>query len=240
MSVDVMQSDFLACRRVQRRTFTASVVVHAVILALLLRGGAPDIGEGEELTEVSLLESSAPQPAAAPAAPAPPAPVTQKGVMRVREDEAGPEGTTRGTAPLALSRGGNGGGRDLRLAQLPADRPAPPSASPPPKAVSKQALSGISLAGPIADRPVLSAVRPEYPDWAKQEAVEGSVTLQFVVLSDGTLKPNVMVEKTAGFGDFDDNAIAALRQWRFAPLARGRTGDQWGTITFHFRLADAR
>jgi TonB family protein len=82
-------------------------------------------------------------------------------------------------------------------------------------------------------------VVPEYPEWAKREAVEGSVTLYFVVRSDGTVKENVVIQKTAGFGDFDENARLALRGWLFEPLRGGRTGEQWGTITFHFRLRDA-
>ena len=99
-------------------------------------------------------------------------------------------------------------------------------------------MAGASLAGPIADRKVLSTDVPDYPEWAKREAVEGSVTLYFVVRPDGTVKENVVVQKTAGFGEFDDNARAALLAWRFEPLHGGRTGEQWGTITFHFRLRD--
>jgi TonB family protein len=47
------------------------------------------------------------------------------------------------------------------------------------------------------------------------------------------------VQKTAGFGDFDDSARAALAAWKFEPLRGGRTGEQWGTITFHFRLRES-
>jgi TonB family protein len=146
------------------------------------------------------------------------------------------------TAPLELARGGGGRGSapNLALAALPAEKPSARATAPPPRALARQSLSGVSLAGPIADRPVLSAARPDYPDWAKAEAVEGSVTLYFIVRPDGTVKEIVMIQKTAGFQDFDDNASDALRAWRFAPLAPGRTGDQWGTITFHFRLAEAR
>jgi len=93
--------------------------------------------------------------------------------------------------------------------------------------------------GPVADRPVLFHSLPNYPDWAKREAVEGSVTLYFVVRPNGSVKENVMIQKTAGFGDFDENARVALSRWRFEPLRGGRTGEQWGTITFHFRLRNA-
>ena len=73
---------------------------------------------------------------------------------------------------------------------------------------------------------------------AKSEGVEGTVTLYFIVRPDGSVRENIVVQKTAGFGDFDESARAALRAWRFQPLRDGRVGDQWGTITFQFRLSD--
>jgi TonB family protein len=69
--------------------------------------------------------------------------------------------------------------------------------------------------------------------------VEGAVTLYFVVRPDGGVKENILVQKTAGFEDFDENARVALRAWRFKPLAPGQSGEQWGTITFRYRLSSA-
>ena len=46
----------------------------------------------------------------------------------------------------------------------------------------------------------------------------------------------VRVEKTTGFADFDRNAVAALAGWRFQALTKGAAHEQWGTITFRFRL----
>lgn len=141
---------------------------------------------------------------------------------------------------LALGRGGGGGLGPARAADVavPAmvEKPAPAKES---DASARRSVAGASLAGPIADRPVLHVVTPAYPDWAKRDGVEATVTLYFVVRSDGSVKENVLVQKTAGFSDFDDNARAALTAWRFEPLHGGRTGEQWGTITFHYRLRDA-
>ena len=163
-----------------------------------------------------------------------------------------PGGT--GTAPVKLTRGGGGSGPPLELsrggtggtsAALSAatvsgagksEASAPAEAG---QATAQRTIAGASLMGPVADRPVLFYSLPTYPDWAKREAVEGSVTLYFVVRPDGSVKENVLVQKTAGFGDFDENARNALRAWRFEPLKGGRTGEQWGTITFHFRLRSA-
>jgi TonB family protein len=149
-------------------------------------------------------------------------------------------------SPLLLARGpggsgaGTGGVAELALAKLPAPEHTPPAAAPAADTGARRVLAGASLAGPIADRPVLASRTPEYPEWAKREAVEAVVTLYFVVLPDGSIKDNILVQKTAGFEDFDTSACSALRAWRFAPLPAGRSGEQWGTITFRFRLRDAR
>jgi TonB family protein len=160
---------------------------------------------------------------------------------------------TGGTAPVALNRGGTGG-PPLDLARggvgntpVPAVVTTGPSAAQsaveePAKggdATAHRTLAGAQLLGPIADRPILTYAKPMYPDWAKREAVEGSVTLYFIVRADGTVKENILVQKTAGFEDFDESARMALRSWRFEPLRGGRTGEQWGTITFHFRLRES-
>jgi len=161
-------------------------------------------------------------------------------------------GPGTGTA-VKLTRGGAGGGTALDLSRgttagapaalAPAGIPGGKSeADAPAKAgesTAQRTVAGASLMGPVADRPVLFHSLPTYPDWAKREAVEGSVTLYFVVRPNGSVKENVLIQKTAGFGDFDENARVALRGWRFEPLKGGRTGEQWGTITFHFRLRDA-
>jgi TonB family protein len=166
----------------------------------------------------------------------------------------GGTGTGTGSSPVALHRGGalggagalplsRGGGNGAGGASAPATLPAAKTGASAPAqvgdATARRTIAGASVAGPIADRPVLQTVVPEYPEWAKREAVEGSVTLYFVVRSNGTVKENVVIQKTAGFGDFDENARAAIRGWLFEPLRGGRTGEQWGTITFRFRLRDA-
>jgi TonB family protein len=157
---------------------------------------------------------------------------------------------TAGT--VALNRGGDGAGPALALTRGagvgsgttlgPATVTTHATEAEPEKAGQSDArrtLAGATLMGPIADRPVLVHVTPEYPEWAKREAVEGSVTLYFVVRADGTIKENILVQRTAGFEDFDESARTALRGWRFAALGAGRTGEQWGTITFRFRLRDS-
>jgi TonB family protein len=148
-------------------------------------------------------------------------------------------GALGGAGALPLNRGGSGAGSASGPATLPAVKAEAAAPAQVGDATARRTIAGASVAGPIADRPVLHTEVPEYPEWAKKEAVEGSVTLYFVVRTNGTVKENVVIQKTAGFGDFDENARTAIRGWRFEPLRGGRTGEQWGTITFHFRLRGA-
>lgn len=146
-----------------------------------------------------------------------------------------------GSAPIALSRGGGSAlAPASALSGVPSTGAGNTPAAPQGGGMNaRRTMAGASLAGPIADRTILHYVTPVYPDWAKRDGVEGAVTLHFVVRADGSVKENVLVQKTAGFGELDDNARTALREWRFEPLRSGRTGEQWGSITFHFRLRGA-
>jgi len=141
--------------------------------------------------------------------------------------------------PVALTRGVGLGGSSLAPATISSRHveSAEPAREAP--STARRMLAGAQLMGPVADRPILVHRSPVYPDWAMHDGVEGSVTLRFVVRADGTIKEDILVEKTAGFEDFDESARQALRGWKFQPLTGGRTGEQWGAITFNFRIREA-
>lgn len=156
-----------------------------------------------------------------------------------------------GVASRELERGPSlASAQPLARGKAPAHRQALPVAAPvqsalsrataesPVKATTEKILGSARLSGEVADRPVVHYEMPTYPDWATRDAVEADVTLRFAVLADGRIKDSVQVERTAGFLDFDDAAVAALRRWRFAALPAGQNVEQWGSITFHFRLRD--
>lgn len=123
-------------------------------------------------------------------------------------------------------------------ADAPTGGAAKTAATPGENSTAVRDLGGASLAGPVADRQVIEFSMPDYPAWATRQAVEATVTLYFLVLPSGRVKENVQVQKTAGFQDFDNNATAALKAWRFAPLAGSDAREQWGTITFRYQLKD--
>ena len=106
-------------------------------------------------------------------------------------------------------------------------------------APAEEILPGVSLAGEVSGRQLVTYATPEYPEWAKRDGVEVSVELFFTVLPSGQVKENVQVERTSGFDDFDRRAKDALAAWRFESLGHGTAGEQWGRIEFKFRLQDA-
>lgn len=142
--------------------------------------------------------------------------------------------------PRTLTRGPENPKRSApALATAPVTKAAPSAAAVPDmEGAARRTMNGAELAGEIADRPVLEYALPVYPEWAKDQAIEATVTLYFVVLPDGRVKENIQVQKTAGFGDFDDSAVKALAGWLFEPLRGSNPREQWGTITFRFRLTE--
>jgi protein TonB len=82
---------------------------------------------------------------------------------------------------------------------------------------------------------VLSRVEPVYTEPARRAGRQGVVVLQAAIGRDGDVV-HVDVVKTLGFG-LDEEAIKAVRRWRFAPARRN--GDPVGvlyTITVRYTL----
>jgi protein TonB len=81
----------------------------------------------------------------------------------------------------------------------------------------------------------LYSFKPPYPDAARREGIEATVTVEIVVEVDGTVL-DAHVVRRAGFG-FDEAALAAVRQFRFTPARHdGRMVRERKRSTFEFRL----
>lgn len=94
------------------------------------------------------------------------------------------------------------------------------------------------IAGPLNNRPIVHKVIPQYPAWAEEQGIIGSVRLYFTVTPDGVVRTNIRVTKTTGYPQLDQLGIDALKQWRFAPLNAADEGKgEWGIITFNFSLS---
>lgn len=168
---------------------------------------------------------------------------TAQATMAPRKQRDPPTHLNRGPgvqqSAVALTRGPATSHRAAAVvAELPDPRAGTAINRSAADATAVRHLGGATLAGLVADRRVITHVMPAYPEWATTQAVEATVTLYLRVAPDGRVRPNVMIEKTAGYEDFDRNAVAAIRQWRFEPLAGHDAREQWGTITFRYRLHD--
>lgn len=77
---------------------------------------------------------------------------------------------------------------------------------------------------------------PHYPEAARREGVEGTVTLRFEVLANGKVG-TVQVQRSAGRADMDRAAVEAIRTWLFEPARRGKEAvTVWVTLPVRFEL----
>jgi protein TonB len=63
---------------------------------------------------------------------------------------------------------------------------------------------------------LIKEVKPNYTEGAKARGVHGSVEMLAIVTADGTVDDQVRVTKSLD-PDLDEQAIIAIRQWRFRP-----------------------
>jgi len=81
---------------------------------------------------------------------------------------------------------------------------------------------------------VLTEVKPEYPEQARQKHIQGQVVIKVLVGIDGLVKD---IEATSGDPQLVKSAADALRQWRFLPQSlEGQPVEFETQITVNFAL----
>jgi protein TonB len=79
-------------------------------------------------------------------------------------------------------------------------------------------------------------VKPRYPDSARRQGIEGTVSLKVRVTERGAVE-EVQVEQSAGYPDLDRAAVEAVRRWGFSPARQGNQPMAvWVLIPVTFRL----
>jgi protein TonB len=82
---------------------------------------------------------------------------------------------------------------------------------------------------------LIRKVTPNYPPLARQARIQGSVNLEAVISTDGTIE-NLKV--TSGHPMLVPAAIDAVKQWRYKPyLLNGSPVEVQTTIQVNFTLA---
>ena len=75
-----------------------------------------------------------------------------------------------------------------------------------------------------------------YPQWARRDRLEATVTLRFIVTAEGTVE-DVNINEIEGDERFGDEAVRAVNQWRFSPAIKaGKPVSCWcfQKINFEF------
>ncbi len=170
------------------------------------------------------VEPAPPAPPAvqAPVVEAPADPVTVPGVLNARPDVTSAGGSGTGGAP--------GTGRGAGMGEGQGSGIGPGS-------------GGGTGGGPfrpgsgIEPPRLLREIRANYTDEARRRGIEGDVVLEIVVTLSGVVD-KVRVLRGLG-GGLDQNAIAAVRQWRFDPARRqGSPVDVVVEVSVEFRMRE--
>jgi TonB family protein len=119
---------------------------------------------------------------------------------------------------------------------------AKPVTSPPPGNQQPGVRLNIRRVGGVVAAPnLISAPKPVYPPFARENQVQGLVILQGVIGKDGTvlsLQPDT-TDQGSGNPGLIAAAMDAVRQWRYSPaMLNGTPVDFPTTITVDFRLVD--
>ena len=96
---------------------------------------------------------------------------------------------------------------------------------------------GIYRAGGAVSAPrLIKEVKPKYTSQALANGIQGTVVLEIIVRSDGCAS-QIRIVRSLDAGGLDEEAVAAVAQWRFEP---GRLGampvDVLVAIVLHFRI----
>lgn len=80
--------------------------------------------------------------------------------------------------------------------------------------------------------------RPAYPEAARRNQEQGTVSLMVKVLHDGNVG-EVNVKKTSGSRLLDEAAVAEAKKWQFVPGHKGpKPVDAWVEVPIWFQLVE--
>ncbi|MBN1694378.1 TonB family protein [candidate division WOR-3 bacterium] len=103
------------------------------------------------------------------------------------------------------------------------------------KKAPTKSTTKITISGPLSSRQITYKPTTPYPVWAQERGLTATISVQIAVNPNGTVKDNVFVIRTSGFGSWDRLVIDSVRQWKFAAI-QGSGIVQTGIITFTFVL----
>ena len=209
-------SSYAARQRAPRRHLTGIalvVLLHALLLWAITSGLAKQVVRLTENTVEAVLMTEAPPPKPAPAPiPTPKTPPPQT------PTPAPPPPVPTSTAPAITQPS---------APPVVAATPAPPA----PVAAPAPAIRTGAVIQPGA-----SCAKPDYPSASRRMEEEGTVTLKFLIGTDGRVL-QADIEKSSGFNRLDEAARNALSKCQFRPgTVDGKPEQSWASIRYTWRL----
>jgi len=85
------------------------------------------------------------------------------------------------------------------------------------------------------DEPVpVTQVKPNYPEFAREAQIQGTVVLHVLVGKDGRVKNVKVIRSVKGL---DDEAVRAIKQWVFKPaLSNNKPVAVWVEVPLQFHF----
>jgi protein TonB len=208
----------------------AGVVVLHALLFWAIQAGLTNtvIQKMPTVVQALLLEEKKPElpPPPSPQPPPPPAPAKPPPPQTPPPAYVPPAVTPPVSTPV-----------NAIAAVSPTPSPATPSPSAAPAANPTPAT-------PATRAPVRTAAgvnmaqcqKPEYPSASRRFEEEGTVTLRFLVDTDGKVI-QAEIEKSSGYKRLDEAARAGLSKCQFKPaMADGKAEQAWASIKYTWRL----
>lgn len=144
--------------------------------------------------------------------------------------ESGFDDGSEGGVPGGVEGGVPGGVLGGIVGGLPSDLPPPP----PPGLLAMPPPAPIRTGGEIQPPALVHRVNPVYPDIAVTAQIEGVVILEAIVDREGRVE-DLRVLRSIPL--LDKAAIAAVQQWRYAPLLLNGKPERFVlTVSVSFRL----
>jgi TonB family protein len=125
--------------------------------------------------------------------------------------------------------------REIDAATWESDRMPPP---PPAEAARAAFPNAVRVGGNIRAPQKTRDVRPQYPDKAREDRIQGVVILEIVITESGSVADAQVLRSIPAL---DAAAMGAVRQWQFMPtLLNGVAVPVIMTVTVQFTLSDGR
>ena len=192
------------------------LVLHGLLLWAIQSGLARQVVKLTENTvEALLLSDNSPKPPPPP----PPAPKNP------------PPPTPAPTAPAPVMPSTTAPVISVPVA---AATPAPAPSTTAPPAPPAPAAPPVKTAAVI--QPGATCAKPDYPSASRRLEEEGTVTLRFLIGTDGRVL-QAEIDKTSGYPRLDDAARNGLAKCQFRPgTVDGKPEQSWASIRYTWRL----